>query len=170
MSRHELDRFLTTWNFEAKRTADLLRALPTQQYDFRPDPKGRSLGEMAWHLAEIDAYMTSGIEQNKFDFTGKPAGIERPRAIQELAGGYERIHSDAVARVQKLTPEDLDREVVFFNGQPTKVRDILWGAILHHLIHHRGQLAMMCRLSGGTPPGVYGPNREEMEAMRATRS
>jgi len=35
------------------------------------------------------------------------------------------------------------------------------------MIHHRGQLVMMCRLAGGTPPGIYGPNREEMAAMRA---
>jgi hypothetical protein len=24
----------------------------------------------------------------------------------------------------------------------------------------------MCRLAGGTPPGIYGPNREDMAAMR----
>jgi hypothetical protein len=23
----------------------------------------------------------------------------------------------------------------------------------------------MCRMSGGCPPGIYGPNREEMQAM-----
>ena len=77
MSRHEIDRFVATWNFEAKRTADLLRSLPTQQYDFRPEPKWRSIGEMAWHLAEIDAYTTAGIEKG-FDFGEKPPGIERP--------------------------------------------------------------------------------------------
>ena len=46
------------------------------------------------------------------------------------------------------------------------IRDMLWGAILMHLVHHRGQLSLMCRLAGGTPPGIYGPNREEMAAMR----
>jgi hypothetical protein len=24
----------------------------------------------------------------------------------------------------------------------------------------------MCRMAGGTSPGIYGPNREEMAAMR----
>jgi uncharacterized damage-inducible protein DinB len=37
---------------------------------------------------------------------------------------------------------------------------------LHHLIHHRGQLVMLCRMAGGSPPGLIGPNREEMVAMR----
>ena len=50
----ELEAFLRVWDEEAKKTADLLRALPEGSYDFRPDPGGRSLGEMAWHLAEGD--------------------------------------------------------------------------------------------------------------------
>jgi len=47
------------------------------------------------------------------------------------------------------------------------IRDILWGAVFAHGIHHRGQLSLMCRLAGGAAPGLYGPNREEMAAMRA---
>jgi uncharacterized damage-inducible protein DinB len=34
-------------------------------------------------------------------------------------------------------------------------------------MHHRGQLALMSRMAGGVPPGLYGPNREEMEARKA---
>jgi hypothetical protein len=45
MSTNELEMFMATWNREADSTMKLLRALPTTQYDFRPDPGGRSLGE-----------------------------------------------------------------------------------------------------------------------------
>jgi uncharacterized damage-inducible protein DinB len=164
MSLHEHAQFLKTWDWEAQKTVELMRALPENQYDFRPDPKGRSIGEMAWHLAEGDAYMTFGIE-NGFSSGMKPPGIERPRTIAELAPGYERIHRDAVARVQKLKLEDFDRTVPFFDGRPMSIREILWGATLHHNIHHRGQLVLLCRQSGGTPIGIYGPTREEMEKM-----
>jgi uncharacterized damage-inducible protein DinB len=60
--------------------------------------------------------------------------------------------------------EDLDRSIAFFTG-PMTIREILWGAIIGHEVHHRGQLSLMCRLAGGQTPGLYGPNREEMEAM-----
>jgi hypothetical protein len=53
---NEIQRFRTVWNMEADNTIRLLEALPANQYDFRPDPKGRSLGELAWHLSEIDGY------------------------------------------------------------------------------------------------------------------
>ena len=169
MSMNELDTFLASWDREAANTVKLLQALPPAQYDFRPDPGGRSLGELAWHLAEGDAYISYGIERGKFAMDAKPPNIERPRAVEALAPGYERVHRDAVARIRALTPADLDRTIPFFTG-PMTIRDILWNAILAHGIHHRGQLSLMCRLAGGQPPGLYGPNREEMAAMRSTAS
>jgi len=169
MPMNELETFLRSWNREAESTLKLLRALPTTQYDFRPDATGRSMGELAWHLAEGDAYMSQWIEQGKFEAGSKPPNIERPRAVEGLAPGFERVHNDAVARVQKLKPEDLDRPLPFFNGQQIPIRSILWDMILAHGIHHRGQLSLMCRLAGGQCPGLYGPNREEMAAMRATQ-
>ena len=37
---HELETFLNTWDEEAKTTVAMLKALPTGQYDFRPDAGG----------------------------------------------------------------------------------------------------------------------------------
>ena len=167
MWTNELHMFLNAWDREAENTLRLLRALPATQYDFRPDAAGRSLGELAWHLAECDAYMSLVIETGQFNLKTKPPNIERPRQVEALAPGYERVHHEAVARIRKLTPEDLDRSIPFVTG-PTPIRDILWSAILAHSVHHRGQLGLMCRLAGGQVPGLYGPNREETAAMRAT--
>jgi uncharacterized damage-inducible protein DinB len=166
---NELDTFLCAWDREAERTLKLLRALPASQYDFRPDSGGRSLGELAWHLAEGDAYMSTGIEKGGFSMDMKPPNIERPRTVEALAPGYDRIHKEAVARVSKLTPTDLDRKIPFFTG-PVAIREILWDMIVAHGVHHRGQLTLLCRLAGGQAPGLYGPNREEMAALRAQAS
>jgi uncharacterized damage-inducible protein DinB len=166
----ELATFLGFWDYEAKKTAEMLRVLPTGQYDFRPDPQARSLGELSWHLAEVDAYTTWGIEQGGFQVGLRPPGIERPRSIGALAPGYEGIHAEALERVRKLTPADLDRRLRHFSGDEVSIRKLLWGAILFHMIHHRGQLSILCRLAGGAIPGLYGPNREEMAALRAARA
>ena len=165
MPMNELEMFLDAWDREAENTVKLLRALPATQYDFRPDAGGRSLGELAWHLAEGDAYMSYGIERGKFTMDATPPSIERPRSVDALAPGYERVHRDSVARIRKLKTEDLDRTIPFFTG-PMTIRDILWNGVISHGIHHRGQLSLMCRLAGGQAPGLYGPNREEMAAMR----
>ena len=166
-NQRELEQFMSTWDQEAQKTLRLLENLPPTQYEFRPDTAGRSLGELAWHLAELEAYMTFGIEVGKFDTSPKPPGIERPREVAALAPGYQRVHDQAVARVRRLEPDDVARRIPFFGGQDVEVREILRGAVLHHHIHHRGQLALVCRLAGGQVPSLYGPNREESAAMRA---
>jgi len=165
--RDEIDIFRSTWDREAKRTIRLLEALPTDQYDFRPDPKGRSLGELAWHLSEIDACLSFGVVERRFRLEDSLPELERPREIRLLAPGYRRVHELAMERLQKVTGKDLDESVTYFDGNSLQIRDVLWDALLHHHIHHRGQLVLLCRQAGGAPPGLYGPNREEMQAIRA---
>jgi uncharacterized damage-inducible protein DinB len=162
---NELDRFRQVWDMEAQLTMQLLDSLPTDRYDFRPDPGGRSVGEMAWHLAEIEGYISYGIAKGAVTFQEAPPNLQRPREVRLLASGYRQVHDEAVARVADLTEAQLDRELPFADQRMT-IRDLLWGAIVSHVVHHRGQLSLMCRLAGGTPPGIYGPNREEMVAMR----
>ena len=49
----------------------------------------------------------------------------------------------------------------FVGGKPISVRNVLQFPLLHHLIHHRGQLMMRIRMADGVPSKVYGPNRED---------
>jgi uncharacterized damage-inducible protein DinB len=162
---NELDRFRKVWDMESQLTTRVLEALPTDRYDFRPYPDGRSIGEMAWHLSEIEGYISLGVANGAVTFQEAPPNMKRPREVAQLAPGYKRVHDEGVARLGKLTPADLDREIPFVDRK-MPIRDILWGALLMHLIHHRGQLSLMCRMAGGTPPGIYGPNREETAEMR----
>jgi uncharacterized damage-inducible protein DinB len=164
---NEVDTFRARWDSEAERTIRLLETLPTDQYDFRPDPRGRSIGELAWHLSEIDACLSFGIAEGRFRFEDDPPDLKRPREVRLLAPGYRRVHEQAVARLQGLEDSRLDESVTFFDGRRLTIRDVLWSELLHHLIHHRAQLVQLCRMAGGVPPGLYGPNREEMQAIRA---
>ncbi len=164
---HRIDTFRAVWNAEAERTVQVLAALPAGQYDFRPDPKGRSIGEMAWHLSEIDACLTYGIAEGRFRFEDEPPNLKRPRELALLAPGYQRIHEEALLRLADLVDADLDRKTQFFDGRTLTLRDVLWNELLHHLIHHRAQLVLLARMAGGTPPGLYGPNREAMQEIMA---
>ena len=60
-----------------------------------------------------------------------------------------------------------DETETFFDSRRLTIRHVLWNELLHHLIHHRAQLVLLCRMAGGTPPGFDGPNREEMQALQS---
>jgi hypothetical protein len=90
MSTNELEMFLNAWDREAESTLKLMRALPPTQYDFRPDPSGRSLGELAWHLAEGDAYMSFGIETGRLGWMRSRPTLSAHAPLKRL-WGYERI-------------------------------------------------------------------------------
>jgi uncharacterized damage-inducible protein DinB len=122
---------------------------------------------MAWHLSEIDACLTYGIALRRFRFEDEPPDLKRPREIKQLAPGYRRVHEQAVARLESLTDDQLDEIVTYFDGRRVTIRRVLWSELLRHLVHHRAQLVLLCRQAGGTPPGIYGPNREEMQAIQA---
>src|SRR6478672_8693983 len=125
---NELDRFRKVWDMEAQLTTKLLESLPADQYDFRPDRGYRSLGEMAWHLSEIEGYISYGIVNGAVTFQEAPPNMQRPREVRQLAPGYRQMHADSVARLATLTEADLDREMPFADRRMT-IRDILWGAI-----------------------------------------
>src|SRR5258708_33789004 len=108
----ELQEFLTHWERETDGTLALLRALPADQYDFRPDTGSRSIGELAWHLAEVDAYVSLGIDRGEFKFdTSKPRHIERPRTIEALVLAFRVVHDEAVTRVARLPAPHWGREI-----------------------------------------------------------
>lgn len=163
----ELDTFRVTWDREAQNTIRLFEALPEEQYDFRPDAKGRSIGELAWHLSEIDGCLSFGVATRRFSLEDTLPELVRPREVQLLAPGYRKVHELAKARLQTVGNDQLAESVTFFDGRPMTIREVLWDALIHHSIHHRAQLVLLCRMAGGTPPGLYGPNREEMQAMMA---
>ena len=170
MAKTEVESFIEHWEREADRTEKMLKALPKDKYDFRPDPGARSIGEMAWHLAELDGYTGHGVEHKRFDMHEKVPGLERPKTVEALASNYRKVHEKALAQVRKLSDKDLDTKIVFFAGDPMPIRTILWDATLKHSIHHRGQLGLMNRLAGGKSPGIFGPNREEMAEMMKAAS
>ena len=157
----ELYEFSRTWERETDGTLALLRALPHDAYDFRPDPGGRSLGELAWHLAEVDAYVSLGIQRRTFLLAGKPPHLERPRRIADLAPAYRIVHDDAAARLAGLEEGDLGDEIRYADGRLLTIRDLLWRELLLHHVHHRGQLTLLGRLAGAVPPALFGKRREE---------
>ena len=77
------------------------------------------------------------------------------------------MHRASVERLRALKPEDLDRAMPFMGGTTMTIRDLLWYAMLHHAIHHRGQLSTYLRPMGEKVPSIDGESYDAAEARKA---
>ena len=126
MPTNELDRFRKVWEMETDWTTKLLEAIPTDRYDFRPDPQGRSLGELAWHLAEIEGYTSDGVSKGAVTFQEAPPNMKRPREVKQLAAGFVEVHPEAVALLACRTQSVLER-VTPLGDRGFTFREVRWG-------------------------------------------
>ncbi len=145
------------WRHEASQTARVLAALSDASLAQEVAPGYRSLGDLAWHVAAAPPHFLSpfGLEA-----AGPSTRVPRPERAAEIRSIYEDVQSglaDAVAR--EWTDASLATEGTVFGRTMTRGMAVL--VMLHHEIHHRGQMTVLMRQAGLPVPGVYGPAKGE---------
>jgi uncharacterized damage-inducible protein DinB len=132
--------------------------VPDSNRDFRLDPKSRTAGELAWHLASSDVQMLDEIADHKFEMA--PRFKQEPRDIADLVNWYETNFMRAANRVRAMTPEQLATPVDFMGV--FKMPAVFYlGFVNNHGVHHRGQLAAFLRPMGSKVPSIYGGSADE---------
>ncbi len=151
--------FLKFWKKEAAATRAVIGRIPDGS-DYRPDPKSRTAREIAWLIVSEEIALADGLEQGRFDWKDVPA----PATMTEIVDTYDREHTGLTARLERLTPQQLERDVPFIYGgqEVMKSRGLesCWG-FFFDIIHHRGQLSMYLRPMGSKVPQIYGPTADE---------
>jgi uncharacterized damage-inducible protein DinB len=152
------DSVLQGLSREMETTKKVIAAIPEDKRDYRPDPKGRTAWELAWHLAAADVQMTDEIADQKFVM--EPRFKQEPKTVAELVQWYDGNFKRAIARVQAMTPEQLCTPVDFYGAFNLPVVFYL-SFVNNHSIHHRGQLAVYLRPMGSKVPQIYGGSADE---------
>jgi uncharacterized damage-inducible protein DinB len=121
--------------------------------------EGRTLGKLANHLI-------GAVTMIPFQ-AGLPTTPEIPAytTVPDLIAGYQQVSDNLIKAVQKnWTDEILHEEVKMYGRFQWKKGFALLFLILHQT-HHRGQITVLMRQAGIQVPGIYGPAKEEWEAM-----
>jgi uncharacterized damage-inducible protein DinB len=151
--------FLGAWKYQNESTLKILRALTPASLEQRVTPAGRSLGQLAWHVACAVTEMGS-----QAGLPLKAAEGDAPADPAQIAAVYERDAQALAAAVQaNWTDAMLDEETPMY-GESWK-RGLTLSILVGHEIHHRGQMTVLMRQAGLKVPGVYGPAYEEWAAM-----
>ncbi|WP_373231977.1 DinB family protein [Cohnella sp.] len=158
-----LQQFLNDWKHESSLTSNVLSALTDESLNQKvTETKGRTLGELAWHVTTSVGGMFGAGGLQLADVPLKEAP---PSSARQIVEGYRQAAAAvATALKEQWSDGKLSDSLLLFGSIDTTYGGLLT-IVLRHEIHHRGQMTILMRQAGLVPPGVYGPNEEEFAAM-----
>lgn len=156
-----LDDFLEQWRQLTESTQKMLDALTDASLAQPVADDHRTLGRIAWHLAQTIPEMLSktGLEPQ-----GPAEDAPVPTNASAIADAYREASASLVEQVRERWDDGtLDVEDDMY-GSRWK-RGFTLTALVEHEIHHDGQMSVLMRQAGLRPPGVYGPAKEDWSKM-----
>lgn len=158
---HTLQEFYNTWKHESASTISLLERLTDESLDQKIYAEGRTLARLSNHIietvSELPSKLQLGIEEEHPHHTTTIGMIEN----------YTSASENLVNAIKnKWTDESLHLKNHMY-GEEWKNSFSLW-VLVAHQTHHRGQMTVLMRQAGLKVPGLYGPAREEWQAMGMT--
>jgi uncharacterized damage-inducible protein DinB len=158
---HTLEEFLGHWAYESGETQKLLDGLTDASLPQLMYPGGRTLGRLAWHIAQTVPEM---MNQTGLAVSGVDDHAPTPSTAAEIAQGYAAAAASLVSEIgSKWTDASLTTTDPMYGFTWTKAETL--SALVSHQIHHRGQLTVLMRQAGLRVPGIYGPAQEEWQGM-----
>ncbi|MBI5085344.1 MAG: DinB family protein [Acidobacteria bacterium] len=146
---------LASYEYERGTTKKVIAAIPEGQGGYTPDGKSMPALKLAFHIASSELFFLNGVLSGEFKM---PEKIEEPPSSAEaVLSWYDANLPEAIDKVRAMPGEALAREVDFFGMMKRPAVDFL-NLMLHHSIHHRGQLSAYLRPMGAKVPGIYGPS------------
>jgi uncharacterized damage-inducible protein DinB len=153
--------FQKSWSYESDATLKVLKALTDASLSQAVTPQGRTLGRLAWHITGSIPEM---MNRTGLRVSGLVEGAPVPTSAAAIASAYEETSRSLVDELAaRWTDASLDEKDEMY-GETWK-RGFTLAALLHHQVHHRGQMTVLMRQAGLKPPGIYGPAREDWSTM-----
>ena len=152
---------------EHRITKSVIDAIPLDKGTYRPDGISKSALELAWHIVATEMRFIDALAAGEFDFSPRP----RPDSLKDsrdLSGWYSENFEPRFEMLTRLTSEQLVK-IVDFRGMFQLPAVMYLDFVLHHSIHHRGQLSMYLRPMGAKVPAMYGESYDSAEARKAAK-
>lgn len=148
-----LDPFIANWSRVHKQTTRLMKSAPNDKYDWKPEDTAMTLGGLMNHLYLSELFFVESTVTGGFDKENRPQPVNDTEA---LIAAFDQSHSEGVAKIASLTPEQLNETITPFGPEKTMPRSFLMQVMLEHEIHHRGQLYTYLRMLGCECPALFG--------------
>lgn len=163
-----------------KNTLNIAEEIPEERYGFRPAEGTMSVGEMLTHIAlggrfqEQVNFVEKRSSMVGFDFMpfrrGVMAEAAEARGKAEIIELLKEEGEKFANKLDSLTDDFLGESVSMPPGgvPPSRTRFDMLMSVKEHEMHHRGQLMLVARMLGITPP-LTRAHEARLAAMMATR-
>jgi len=138
----------------------VLKAVPQERQDYRPEPRSRTAAELAGLLAAEEAALVSLLDTGKVQWKDQPPAAR----MADIVAAFERSAQAVTERLERLDENGWTKRGQFLmEGAPPwedTIENFVWGMFFDAL-HHRGQLTTYLRPMGGKVPSIYGPSADD---------
>ena len=113
----------------------------------------RSISDTLRHVAYVEYYIIEKLILDgapKDILPGSLFPIQDYPSYDDVIKLMHNVHDGTIVAYEKLTPEDLEREIPAFRKM-LSIERLLW-SIVQEEAHHRGQVYMLLRMQGIPPP------------------
>ncbi|MBW7868739.1 MAG: DinB family protein [Brumimicrobium sp.] len=150
---------------EGLSTQKLLKAVPSDQFNWRPHEKSMNLLQLAQHIAQISHYPQIIATSEFLDFANDTRKIPNINTVEDLVAFSKEGTEKSVVALSNLSETDLEKKWVMKRGDIIIIENtkdfVIRHVGLNHLYHHRGQLGVYLRLLNVPVPGMYGRSADE---------
>jgi uncharacterized damage-inducible protein DinB len=145
-------------------TRRLLERIPDDRLAWKPHPRSMTLGGLATHLSNIPHWGGTILNEQFFDLAAAPPPLAEKTSRADILAAFDEVCRQTRATLDKTDAEYQSLWTLKRGGQ--QVFSVPRAAafrsfVLHHIIHHRGQLSLYLRLNDVPVPAIYGPSADE---------
>jgi uncharacterized damage-inducible protein DinB len=153
----KLDDFHGDYQYLVEGTKKMLALLTDENLGQSVGAGHRTLGQITWHLVATFPEMMNrtGLGLGSVSFDAPP-----PASAQAIREGYDKATSELLESIKSNWSDETLLETDDMYGEQWP-RGKTLAALIHHEIHHRGQMTVLLRQAGQKIPGLYGPSKEE---------
>ena len=142
---NDAELFAKHWRVAKEFTLAVAEAMPAEGYDFKPQPEEMSFGRLMVHIGAQNSDSCASAAGTKA--LTEPEATDRETAIRFLNESFDKCAQE----IGGMAPEQWEKEVYKFRGQPVLAREALWYTFTH-MAHHRGQAEVYLRVKNIKPP------------------
>jgi len=146
----EIYTFIPSWQHARGLTRDFIDVVPTDRWDWSPDPRYGTLSKQFRHMICVQGVYVDGLRRGVADFSSKHSYYGGTLGRAQLLDGLSCMDDALLEVLDSIREQDEDDWMIEFYGrQPLGT---YLNTFLHHEALHHGQWSFYATLGGFETP------------------